>query len=61
MRFYEIPLDVKFRLVSDAKKEELKKVKEERISCCKVKHNAVKIASNEYVVIKPMEEVEVIN
>jgi hypothetical protein len=59
MKFYEIPLDVKFRVL--ATNEEYKKIKEERITCCKVKHNAIKLSNNEHVVIKPMEQVEVIN
>jgi hypothetical protein len=58
MKFYEIPLESKFKILSN--NEECKKIKEERISCCKVKHNAIRLSTNENIVVKPMEEVELI-
>ena len=58
MKFYEVPLESTFRII--ATNEQCKKIKEERISCCKIKHNATKLNTNENIVIKPMEEVEII-
>lgn len=58
MRFYEVPLNSVFKITST--QEQYKKIKEERITCCKIKHNALKLSSNENVVIRPMEEVELV-
>tara|TARA_B000000557_G_scaffold33969_1_gene24764 strand:+ start:757 stop:927 length:171 start_codon:yes stop_codon:yes gene_type:complete len=34
-----------------------KKIKEERVSCCKIKHNALDIDTNEKIAIQPKQEV----
>lgn len=59
MKFYEIPVDSTFTV--DDSSEQYIKVKEERISCCKVKCNAKKVSDNSEVVFKPMQSVEVVN
>lgn len=58
-KFYDIPVGSKFKLVATG--EEYVKVNEERISCCKIKLNAKKVATNEDVVLRPMDDVELID
>lgn len=59
MKFYEIGVGTNFKIADDP--NVYTKVKEERITCCKVKVNAVQQDNNEEKVFKPMQEVEVIN
>lgn len=59
MKFYEIPVDTEFTIAND--ENVYKKVKEQRISCCKVKVNAINIKSTEAMVFKPMQEVLLTN
>lgn len=59
MKFYELPVDSKFTV--DDSTEQYIKVKEERVSCCKVRCNAKKVSDNSEVVFKPMQAVELVN
>lgn len=60
MKFYEIPVGTKFT-VQDHQNTVFSKVKEERISCCKVKVNALNESTQEQIVFKPMQDVEVVD
>lgn len=55
MKFYEVPLHSMFTVPDDENK--YVKIKEERISCCKVKCNAKKVSDETEVVFKPMQDI----
>lgn len=59
MKFYEISVDTEFTIAND--ENIYKKVKEQRVSCCKVKVNAINVKSTEDMVFKPMQEVSPTN
>lgn len=59
MKFYEIGVGTDFTV--DDNPTVYTKVKEERISCCKVKVNAIQKDNSENQVFKPMTEVKVVN
>ena len=59
MKFYEVPLDTVFKIPNS--EDQYQKVKEERISCCKVKRNAKKLDDESDVVFRPMQDVEVVS
>jgi hypothetical protein len=59
MKFYEIGVGTDFNV--EGQEKTFTKVKEERISCCKVKVNALDKDTGDQVVFKPMQEVQVIN
>jgi hypothetical protein len=59
MKFYEIGVGTDFNV--EGKDGTFTKVKEERISCCKIKANALQKDTSDQVVFKPMQEVQVIN
>jgi len=56
MKFFELKVGDKFNLNND---EQLYvKVKEEKLTCCKIKLNAKKVGSpNEDIIIKPLQDV----
>ena len=58
MKFYEVPLNTTFVLSDSDTSEQFVKIKEQRISCCKVKCNAKKVSDDTEVVFKPMQDVE---
>lgn len=60
MKFYKLSVGTKFT-VAEHPDVVFVKVKEERISCCKVKVNAVNDATKENIVFKPMQDVTVVN
>jgi hypothetical protein len=55
--FYEIPVNQKFSVDG----VQYQKVQEERISCCKIKRNAVKLDDNTGAVIGAKQAIEIIN
>jgi hypothetical protein len=59
MKFYEIGVGTNFSV--EGQEHTFTKVKEERITCCKVKVNALNKETGDEVVFKPMQEVQVIN
>ena len=63
MTFHEIGIDQHFKLsvaVDNLNTETVyKKIIEERISCCKIKHNA-EDSNGRRVVIRPMDQIEVV-
>ncbi len=63
MTFLEIAIDQHFKLsvaTGDLNTETVyKKIKEERISCCKIKHNA-EDSNGLKVVIRPMDQIELV-
>jgi hypothetical protein len=56
MKFFEVSVGQKFRFNN----QEYIKIPEIKVSCCKVQHNAELTGSAEKVVLKPMDEVEVV-
>ena len=58
MKFYEVGVGTDFQKANDT--TIYTKVKEERISCCKVKCNAINKQTNESIVFKPMDDIEVV-
>lgn len=56
MKFYEIGVGSDFTVPN--KNTVYTKVKEQRITCCKVKLNAVEKDTQKEIVFKPMQEVE---
>lgn len=58
MKFYEVGVGTDFKTPND--NTVYTKVQEERISCCKVKLNAINKTTNESIVFKPMDDVEVV-
>lgn len=56
MKFFEVSVGQKFRFNN----QEYVKIPEVKVSCCKVQHNAELTGSSEKVVLKPMDEVEVV-
>jgi len=56
MKFYELPINSKFKVQGSNKIYE--KVKERRKSCCKVQCNAKEQGQTGEIVFKPMQEVK---
>lgn len=56
-KFYEVPVGTNFTLQGEDNNVVYQKIKEKRITCCKVDYNAKELASGNTVVFKPMRKV----
>lgn len=56
-KFYEVSVGTTFTLQDDDSNVVYQKIKEKRITCCKVAYNAKNVASGDTVVFKPMRKV----
>lgn len=54
MKFHELSVGEKFKF----NENEFTKIKEERVSCCKIKWNCENSSTGEKIVLKPLDEVE---
>ena len=56
MKFYELPINSKFKV--DGSNKTYQKVKEKRKTCCKVQCNAKEEGQTIEIVFKPMQQVK---
>lgn len=57
MKFHELAVGEQFKFNN----QEFTKIPEQRVSCCKIKHNCENISTGEKVVLKPLDDVEKIS